>query len=290
MMEFKHYLESLGFTASTVKESLNCVKRFDGWWQLEQYTDADRLTYRELLGFVEHMQQKQVSRATINLHLSAVTKYYEFLMSDGVRTDNPARRLRVKKDGPKVHADLFKPGELDELYIAFKNRDTFREESHRLRHHRNSLLLSMIIYQGLSATDLKVLETHHIDFDAGTLDVPETTKAAGRLLKLHPSQILSLFQYTSLTRTKLPHAEHVLFGGDINNILWLIIQELRRVRPDVRNVNQLRTSVIVNWVRQHGIRQAQYMAGHRDIGSTERFRVQDIESLKEAVFKYHPLG
>jgi site-specific recombinase XerD len=34
----------------------------------------------------------------------------------------------------------------------------------------------------------------------------------------------------------------------------------------------------------------QYMAGHKYIGSTEMYEVQEMESLTDALSKHHPFG
>jgi IS1 family transposase len=52
----------------------------------------------------------------------------------------------------------------------------------------------------------------------------------------------------------------------------------------------IRVSVILNWLRQHNKRQVQYMAGHKYIHSTEMYEVQELESLTDALTKYHPFG
>ncbi|MBI3235039.1 MAG: integrase [Bacteroidetes bacterium] len=43
-------------------------------------------------------------------------------------------------------------------------------------------------------------------------------------------------------------------------------------------------------MKQHNKRQAQYMAGHKYIPSTEMYEVQELESLTDALAKYHPFG
>ncbi|MCP4457928.1 MAG: hypothetical protein GY816_07890, partial [Cytophagales bacterium] len=49
-------------------------------------------------------------------------------------------------------------------------------------------------------------------------------------------------------------------------------------------------SVITKWVKTHNLRKAQYLAGHRFIGSTESYQENDMEGLIEKINQYHPLG
>ncbi|MEM7393068.1 MAG: integrase, partial [Verrucomicrobiota bacterium] len=55
------------------------------------------------------------------------------------------------------------------------------------------------------------------------------------------------------------------------------------------DTKQIRASVITNWVRKYNLREAQYLAGHRYVSSTERYQKVDPKNLKKAISQYHPL-
>jgi integrase/recombinase XerD len=69
-----------------------------------------------------------------------------------------------------------------------------------------------------------------------------------------------------------------------------LLLKLRKQNKTVKNTKQLRASVIVKWLRQHNLRQVQYLAGHRYISSTEAYQQNEMEGLTEEVNKFHPLG
>jgi len=52
---------------------------------------------------------------------------------------------------------------------------------------------------------------------------------------------------------------------------------------------QIRASVITNWLHHYNLREVQYMAGHRFVSSTERYRTDNLEDLQKELEKYHPL-
>ncbi len=76
----------------------------------------------------------------------------------------------------------------------------------------------------------------------------------------------------------------------MKNTCFRIIQELKGINPRVHNHAQLRSSLIIHWIRAYGKRQAQVMAGHKYIFSTERFEQQEIDSLSNTLLKHHPFG
>lgn len=279
---FSGYLEQAGLSASSVNEHLANLERFRGWAAGEGLDD-EQVSYQDLLAWVQVLQAQRLQAATINNRLVSLTKYGDYLMAEGVREGNPARRLRVKNGTRNSLHDLFKPDELDGLYQAYKNRQSFREEKHRASHRRGVVILSLLIHQAIRSPELRRLERGDIDFDKGEVYVPATRRSAARTLKLHPSQIMPLFGWVRGA------AGDQLFPGNVHNQGQLLLQQLKPLVPRLVNLQQLRASVIVQWVKQHGLRGAQYRAGHKHISSTERYRAQDLEGLQHALLQYHPL-
>lgn len=66
------------------------------------------------------------------------------------------------------------------------------------------------------------------------------------------------------------------------------MSEMRKVNPQIKNIKQIRASVISYWLKQHHIRQVQYMTGHRYVSSTQTYSTKKIESLQEQVEKLMP--
>ena len=79
-------------------------------------------------------------------------------------------------------------------------------------------------------------------------------------------------------------------GKDQSNYISALMRELKRQNSNIKNAQQLRTSVIVKWLKQYNLRETQYKAGHRFISSTEQFLVNETEGLQEEVNQFHPLG
>jgi integrase/recombinase XerD len=52
---------------------------------------------------------------------------------------------------------------------------------------------------------------------------------------------------------------------------------------------QIRASTITNWLKHYNLREVQYMAGHKYVSSTERYRMDTLEDLQKELEKYHPL-
>jgi integrase/recombinase XerD len=83
--------------------------------------------------------------------------------------------------------------------------------------------------------------------------------------------------------------EQTDFKTSGNHFKTLFIQ-LRNILPKFEDFTQIRASVITNWIKVHGLRKAQYLAGHRYISSTENYLANDFESLQNDLENFHPLN
>jgi integrase/recombinase XerD len=55
-----------------------------------------------------------------------------------------------------------------------------------------------------------------------------------------------------------------------------------------KSIDQIRASVIVHWLKLYNLRKVQVMAGHRYISSTENYKANNLDDLKEDIKNYHP--
>jgi integrase/recombinase XerD len=112
-------------------------------------------------------------------------------------------------------------------------------------------------------------------------------------LKLESVQILSIHNYITRTRETIREdrsGENRLFTtGKLDERVSVLIRKLKQDYPQIQSPGHIRQSVIIGWMKTHPIRQVQYMAGHRNIRSTERYRDEDINDLSRQITKYHPI-
>ena len=68
---------------------------------------------------------------------------------------------------------------------------------------------------------------------------------------------------------------------DIKNSLLHLIYALRRLNSAVKSPEQIRMSVITEYLKTKDLRTVQYMVGHRYVSSTERYKIDNLEDLQE---------
>ncbi|MFA6925250.1 MAG: tyrosine-type recombinase/integrase, partial [Bacteroidales bacterium] len=237
-----------------------------------------------------YLKEKKLKPQTINIRLNSITKYYDYEKEQGTREDNPARRLRIRKEGRRIIKDIISIEQLETIYRQYSQRDKFKEEKHKFAHRRNIIILGLMIYQGINIGELLKLETKDINLEEGSIYIPSTTKSNSRTMKLQSSQIIPLHNYLSAIRKQLQPKENEFIPGDVYNIISWLIKDLQHIAPQIKNTYHIRASVIMYWLKHNKIRQVQYMAGHKHISSTEKYREEDLEGLQKQLNKYHPFN
>src|SRR5690606_31013525 len=114
-----------------------------------------------------------------------------------------------------------------------------------------------------------------------------------RNLPLEAVQIIELNTYLTQTRNHLLELIKIDSGATKliplgNNTKFSSITKNIKKQTELQDIQQLRNSRIALWLKQHNVRVVQYKSGYRRLLSLEQFKQDELESLKQAVAKYHP--
>jgi integrase/recombinase XerD len=275
------------YSQQTVKSYLFAIDHF-----LKLNPKAKRYKYQDIVGYMEEIGQKQSNdkyRVTI---LSAIKKYYDHLVEIGSRNDHPCKTLNIKVNSNQAIQvqDLFTSEELQLLMN--------RENRYQHLDSRNKVLLSLLIYQGLTSEEIARLELNDIDFDAGTIYIKASGNLNRRTLELVSKQMILFSNYINevrpqMLRSKTDKLIISKLGKSISvDSIHAMIQPLKPLFPD-KNLNpkSIRMSVICNWLNEEKktLEKVQQLAGHKWPGTTEKYvRVSSLEEV-ELINKHFPL-
>jgi integrase/recombinase XerD len=192
----------------------------------------------------------------------------------------------------KVIINPLNRAELDSLYQQYSQlkKTAHRQKQVDIVHGRNSVILGLLVFQGVHSGEIQQMEESHVDLNAGTVYIPSTTQGSSRQLELSQKQVIALHQYLNDIRGHLKPKGQELIPGSFRNIILHLMEEIRGLNPVVSNAMHIRGSVILNWLKIHSKRQVQYMAGHKYISSTEKYASQEVEDLQDVLAKHHPFG
>ena len=283
------YLLNRKLSESVIQQHIRHVEYFIEWSKSESL-DHQRISYKELLTYVQHIKEKKYHTHTVNIKVDSVRKYCDYLIEEGIREDNPAKSLRIRGAVRKVLKDILTPNQMQEVYDRYSIKQDHYNPIYRFYHQRNIVMLGIIIQQAAHNGELKQMEPKDIDLNKGTIYIPGTGGSNGRTLQLHSSQIMPINNYLTTVRAILQPKADELFPGKTYTVVSHMFKELKQYNPHLKNALHLRSSVIMNWIKTYNIRQVQYMCGHRNISSTENYRQQNLEEMQNQLAKYHPFS
>lgn len=296
-LEYIEYLHQANYSNTTIEHYLKRIAEFTKWLKTRKVT-AVEIDYKTCMKYIKYLQQKRIKPQTINNHLVTLRNYFDYFIELAERTENPLEDVSVKGTVKKMLHNLLEADELEDLYYSYETEkfNKYTNQFTKYAAKRNKIIVGLIVYQGLNATNLKSLSLEDIQLKKGKIYVPATRRNNAREIELKPWQIIDFMEYLDEIRPQIAkkndlHNQELLIPQNhFNDLLRIgILKRLKKINHKVINVNQLRASVICNWLGQHNIRKVQYLAGHKHISSTESYKQNNLESLHEAINQFHPL-
>lgn len=282
----EEYLNQSKLTRASAANYLYTIEHF-----LKMHPKAKRYKYSDLVNWLAETRKRYENIQTSIRILSAIKKYYQYLVWTGQRNDDPSQTLTVKVGGNHSIQvqDLFTSSEL-ELLLNRENRYANLLD-------RNKVLLSLMIYQGLTSDEAIRLDVDNVDLDAGTVYVKGSSKLNRRTLELRPSQIRLLDRYIHETRTRMKRSNTSKLilnklGRPISvSGINAVFDQLALLFPD-RNLNPrtVRMSVIAGWINEKGLplETVQELAGHKWPSSTEKYRRPNDSEQRRLINQFFP--
>ena len=295
-MTFKDYLQT---RYRYNPESLDRKeKHIQNWQKLCSKTQKlENLNTVEVLKIIEIQKQNYINQV-VNSHLYSLEQYYFYLIQTGKRKTHPIKNFRIKTPKPKLITSFLTEKELLQIYENFPKTGHFAG-IFDFYAQRNKVMLGLIIFQGLESGTLKALEINAINLEKGIIQVPSTTehKLNPRKLPLESVQIIALQEYMNHTRNEIikhnksPENTTKLFPQSVQNKGCAMTRSiLKKVQKEfkISSLKQIRDSRIALWIKQYNIREVQYKSGYKKFASLEKYNQTALESLQEALAKYHP--
>ena len=287
--DFKEHLLYKNYQPSTIESIERYARRFLNWLENESL-ELEEITYNDLLILVKHFRKQDFSIHNINCHLMGIQHYFEWLIKNEKAKHNPAVNLRVKGLTEKLPNDLLNKKQLEQIYENYQVQTPVQK--------RNKIIISLFVYQAIVREELHQIEPRDINLQKGIIRIRKTVRLQERILKLAANQILPLQEYINEVRPELlklkKQKSDKLFitigeSSHLKEAIRELLRVLRKQNPFMKHFVQIRSSVISLWIKEKNIREVQYMAGHNNIISTQRYVRANLDELKEQLVKFHPL-
>lgn len=316
MNKFREWLIIKGYTNKSIETIIKAVGYFIAWIEKENITDITESSHNDIIAYIQHYNIRGTGKKTIAHYVLHLKKYFDWLMSEGEVNDNPCSNIKIKGIQRKVLHEILSMEELEKLYndyateITLQKSETLKspppQHIQNLARKRNKIITGLFIYQGLRTGEIIKLQTVDVKLREGKIFIAGTKRSNERALKLESHQVFDLLDYINDTRKQILHHRNKSspFGGTErglqelflnlgessrkNNLLAMLLTHLKKMNGKIKTLEQLRASVIVHWLKLYNLRKVQIMAGHRYISSTENYKANNLDDLKEDIKNYHP--
>jgi site-specific recombinase XerD len=250
LARFKDHLIGEEMAPATVVNYITDIKCF-GDWIGAQFKGAgrglharDETLTRDVMPehvrqYCRALHQEGRSVSTINRHIQALRKFYDFVEQAGFSSFNPARAVDRLDEPDAASPRILSDSELGRLFEAV-------EESDAALASRDGAILRLLVETGLKVGELVELKAQDVSFDqgssafCGTL-VVDSDRSGGRRLSLG-LQVCEALQTCMDARESKP----VCDADELDGYLFVN----RRGRPlSVRSVQRL----VTRYARQAGL-------------------------------------
>jgi site-specific recombinase XerD len=300
--KFNEWLIIKGYTSRTIETVIKAVDYFLQWMEKENINDITETTHNDIIAYIQHYNIKGTGKKTIAHYVLHLKKYFEWLITENEVDDNPCSNIKIKGIKRKILYEILPMEELENLYNNYSteiNQPNMPMQLQILARKRNKIMVGLLVYQGLQTEEIIRLQMQDVQLREGKIFIAGTKRSNERTLKLESHQVFDLLDYVNDTRKQILHYKQetnnvqelfLNIGNSDNkkNMLAMLLVHLKQINTTIKNFNQLRASVIVHWLNLYNLRKVQIMAGHKYISSTESYKANNLENLKEDIKNYHP--
>jgi integrase/recombinase XerD len=232
--------------------------------------------------------------------LYGVKIYFNYLLEIGKRNDHPCSELFLKdKIDKQIQVDtLYNQERLEKFF------ETYQIKKKKYLENRNKIIVSLLIYQALTVSEISNLEVENINLERceiyikGSKEITSKSPQS-RTLPFNAKQILLIYNYLEKDRIKL-----LKYNNKQESNIFILGQYGEKINPHgiSKMINEqkpkseqiqpmkIRQSVIATLLKkENDTRIVQVFSGHRRASTTIQYKQTELEILQNAVNQYHPI-
>lgn len=261
------------------------LRRFLAWIEQQPAPAWRAITSHDLRRYVAQLSRDGLGGRSIARHLSAIRRFYEYLLREHLATDNPALDIRAPRAGKR----LPRVADFDQLNHLL---DATPEDPLEIR---DLSMFELMYSSGLRLSELAGLNLHSVDFRGGEVRVLGKGSKE-RILPVGRKALEALERWLETRRTMASEGESALYlsrRGDrlstrsIQSRLsrWGLVKGAdQRLHPHL-----LRHSFASHMLESSGdLRAVQELLGHADIATTQVYTHLDFQHLAKVYDQSHP--
>ena len=238
----------------------------------------DDLNRAAVARYQEDLAQRCAIKTVIGA-LSCIRSFCQWAICEELLTRDPTTAVKWPKKPEPVPRAL-KRAEVRVLLRAMEE-PPFLTLKQRWYHRRNRRAVLLMLYAGLRMGEVIALRWRDVDLEQAMLLVRDGKGGRSRSLPIHPVLLAELRMATGLPQ----HAVAGTMDGKplVREIDHLFRRWLRKQGIEI-SAHQLRHSFATELLRQGvNLRAIQELLGHKQLETTQRYLMVEVEHLRSAV-------
>ncbi len=287
--EFIYYLNvERGLSENTLNSYSRDLKNFLDFIQDQNVSKWNDVKRTHIMKYLIHMRNSGKAASTITRNIASVRSFFQFLIQEGMISENPSTDLETPKQEKKL-PEILTPDEVDKL-LSKPNTTDFRGK-------RDKAMLELLYASGMRVSELINLNVEHIDTQNGYI-LCRGKGEKERIVPLGKLAISSVTDYLTKSRPQMRKdlSEPSLFLNHHGRRLsrqgfWKILKKYAE-KIGIKNKitpHTLRHSFATHLLENGAdLRAVQEMLGHSDISTTQIYTQLTKQRLKDVYSKSHP--
>ncbi len=265
--------------------------------------DITKVNHSEIVCYINDLNNQKLANSTIARKISSIRQFFEFMISEKLRPDNPALKIAIPKRNQLLPKSL--PENSIEKLLESAEADKSAEGI------RNAAMLETLYATGMRISELVTLKIQSLERNLTDNSLLNSMLISGkggreRIVILSDSAISKLSEYLiirqhflesrsyitdwlfpSLTkRGKITYISRQRFGQILKSIALS-----NGIEPKLISAHKIRHSFASHMLRNGAnIRIIQELLGHVSISSTQIYTKVYPSRAAEAVLLNHPLN
>ncbi len=290
LQDYQFYLKiEKGLAKNSIDSYSRDVKKLISYLEENEITVSPIAITEETIQQFIYTISKQVNARSQARLISGIRNFFDYLIFEDYRKENPTDLIEAPKIGRKL-PDTLSIEEIDLLINAIDLSEPQGE--------RNRTILETLYSCGLRVSELTTLQLSDLFFDEGFIRViGKGNKQRFVPINIHTQKYIELYKTTIRTHITVQKGfEDTVFlnrrGKNLSRVMiFTIIKNLaikiglkKRISP-----HTFRHSFATHLLeRGADLRAIQQMLGHESITTTEIYMHLDKSFLKEVVNTFHP--
>jgi len=295
LLGYLEYQQGRGLSEMTVKRSEYLVRRFLNWLADTDIRSVERrhiAEYREYLQTrISRFTKKRLKPASIQMEMSTLKVFFEYLLCCDYILANPAEGMSVKQAGAQTLRAVFSE---EDIVLFLDNIEVTTCWGQRDR-----ALFELMYSSGLRVGEARHLECESVNLEERILLVKAGKGKKDRYVPFSQTALWFLLLYLGSGRKRQENRtteKRYLFLGRKGNISYG--QLSKAFKKYLKNcgfqnkgytIHSIRhatgTHLLVNGA---SIRYVQELLGHEDLKTTQLYTRPTIENIKRIYRTYHP--